>query len=402
MKEITMQSVTSGTRRVFGSALLMALAACHEAPAPTPPAPSVVVSLPVQREVTGRDSFTGRFEAADHVDVRARVGGYVEKVAFRDGSMVKKNDLLFVIDPRPFLAAVTQAEGHMAEAQAQQQRADLEMQRAGKLVATGAISAAIDDQRRQEQLSARAAIKSAAAALDRARLDLEFTRVRAPMAGRISRKLVSEGNLVAGGSADATLLTTIVSVDPIDVYFDIDEETYLRYGRQVASGTRASADNLGSEVLITLPGDSAPTRKGTLEFIDNRLDRSTGTLRGRARVANADHALNPGQFGRVQIVGEGAHQALLVQEAAISTDATRRVLNVVDANNVVSVRPVQLGQQYGALREITGGIKAGERIIVSGMQSAAAGAKVSARLAPMDDSAGAPKVALAAPAEHAK
>lgn len=391
-----MQQVVTGARIAAASALVIALAACREPAAPPPPMSSVTVSLPVQREVTGLDSFTGRFEAADTVEVRARVGGYVEKIAFRDGAVVQKGDLLFIIDPRPYQAAVAQAEGRLAEAKSQQQRADVEMTRADKLVSTGAIATTVHDQRLQEQQAALAAVKTAAASLARAKLDLEFTEVRAPMSGRISRKLVSQGNLITGGDAGATLLTIIVSVDPIDVYFDIDEASYLRYGRLAADGKRPSADNLGSEVLIALPGETTPSRKGTLEFIDNRLDRSTGTLRGRARVANADHALNPGQFGRVQVVGEPQHKALLVQDAAITTDATRRVLNVVDSNNVVVVRPVQLGQQFGKLREITNGIQAGDRVIVSGLQRVAAGEKVTVQLLPMEASGpGAPKLASA-------
>lgn len=395
-----MQKNVIGVRIAAASAVLLALAACREPATPATPISSVTASLPVQREVTGLDSFTGRFEATDTVEVRARVGGYVEKIAFRDGAVVQKGDLLFVIDPRPYQAAVAQTEGRLAEAKSQQQRADVEMMRADKLVSTGAIATTIHDQRLQEQQAALAAVKTAAASLARAKLDLEFTEVRAPMSGRISRKLVSQGNLITGGDAGATLLTTIVSVDPIDVYFDIDEASYLRYGRMAAEGKRPTADNLGSEVLIALPGDTLPSRKGTLEFIDNRLDRSTGTLRGRARVANADHALNPGQFGRVQLVGEPKHKALLVQDAAITTDATRRVLNVVDSNNVVVVRPVQLGQQFGKLREVTNGIQAGDRVIVSGLQRVAAGEKVTVQLQPMDATdPGAPKLASA---EHSK
>jgi RND family efflux transporter MFP subunit len=338
----------------------------------------------LEREVTGWDSFTGRFEAVDTVEVRSRVAGYIDRVAFRDGDFVHNGDLLFVIDARPYQAVVEQARGRLDDARSRLQLANLELARADTLIATRTIATSLYDQRKQAHAAAQAGITTAAAALARARLDLEFTRVLAPMSGRISRKLVSAGNLVAGGDASGTLLTTIVSVDPIDLYFDIDEESYLRYRRLATEGKRDSASNVRGEVRIALPGESAPSLSGEIDFTENRLDRSTGTLRGRARVSNPDHSLNPGQFARVELIGEAAHHALLVPDSAIATDATRRVLEVVGRDDRVAVRPVTLGKLFGQFREITAGLQPDDRVIVAGLMRAQAGEKVTPQLKPAD------------------
>jgi len=364
--------------------LLLSLAGCLEQPAVAPPLPSVQASQPIERTVTGWDTFTGRFEAVDTVEVRPRVGGSVDRVAFRDGSIVRKGDLLFAIDARPYQAAVTQAEGQLAQARSAVVLGNLELDRARKLIVTHAIAQSVLDQREQTQQAAAAAVTMAEGALERAKLDLAFTQVRAPIAGRISNKRVSEGNLVVGGDAGATLLTTIVSLDPIDVYFDIDEESYLRYGRLVRKGENGAGTALGGNVKIALPGDTAATIDGRLDFVDNRLDGSTGTLRARARVANADHTLNPGQFGRVSIVGAAPHRALLVPAAAVTSDATQQVLYVVGADDRIVARPVVLGRLFGKLREITAGLDATDRVVVSGLQRAQPGAKVAVQTHSLD------------------
>ncbi|CAG9199914.1 Secretion protein HlyD [Burkholderia vietnamiensis] len=354
-------------------AALLALSGCKSddtAPAATP---SVIVSPPVARDVNDVDVYTGRFEAVDTVDVRPRVSGYLDKVAFQDGATVRKGDLLFVIDPRPYQAAVTAAQGALERAQSQLKLSRQDFERASILIKTDTIAQSLYDQRRQAVQSAQAEVTSAQGALERARLDLSFTRIVAPMSGRISRKLVSEGNLVKGGDSDATVLTTIVSQDPIDIYFDVDEESYLRYTREAQkSGGNASS----RQVAIALPGDTQPSLTGTMDFVDNRLDNSTGTLRQRARVANPDRRLSPGQFGRVSLSSRVAHHALLVPDSAVATDATRRVLYFVDANGVVAIRPVTPGRLYGNLREIDAGLNAGDRVIVDGFQRVQAGDKV--------------------------
>ncbi|MDZ3992532.1 efflux RND transporter periplasmic adaptor subunit [Pseudomonas sp. Teo4] len=356
------------SRSVIASAFALTLAAIlvgcgPQAPASAvPDAPHVTVSTPLKSTVSDWDTFTGRFDATDTVQVRSRVSGYLEKVAFQDGAIVRKGDLLFVIDSRSFQAAVTQAQGQLAQARSQLALAEQEYARAKTLIATKAIAQSLYDQRQQAREAARAQVLSAEGVLANARLDLEFTRITAPMSGRISRKLISEGNLVNGGSSNATLLTTIVSLDPIDIYFDIDEQSYLKYRQQ------ASAGLVGSQVRIALPGQAQPSLAGRMDFIDNRLDPSTGTLRQRARVANPDFALSPGQFGRVQFSARPAYQALLVPDTAVGMDATRKVLHVLNVQNRVELRPVQLGKLHDGLREIVSGLQPEDRVIVDGLQ----------------------------------
>ncbi|WP_337999560.1 efflux RND transporter periplasmic adaptor subunit [Pseudomonas chlororaphis] len=347
----------------IGLALLSALSGCGPDQVLTPPAPPTVsVSQPVNRQIIDWDSFTGRFEATDSVEVRSRVSGYLEKVAFTDGAIVKKGDLLFVIDSRSFQAAVVQAQGKLAQVRSQLALAEQEYARAKVLIESKTIARSLYDQRLQARQAAQAEVLSAEGALSNARLDLEFTRITAPMSGRISRKLISEGNLVNGGNNNATLLTTIVSLDPIDIYFDIDEQSYLKYRRQEQG---AAGQNL---VRIALPGQSEPTLSGRMDFIDNRLDPSTGTLRQRARVANPDLRLSPGQFGRVQFSGRPSYQALLLPDTAISVDATRKVVYVLNAQNQVELRPVQLGKLHDGLREVASGLRPEDRVIVDGIQ----------------------------------
>jgi membrane fusion protein, multidrug efflux system len=365
-----------GVAGVTAIGLTLALGHGEAKPIAPPARPAVFVSLPAQEQVTARDTFTGRLEAVDTVEVRPRVSGYIERVAFRDGEIVNKGDLLFVIDPRPYQAAVVQAEGQLEQARSQLVLANQELARAKALITTQVISNSTLDQRQQAQQAASAAVTIASGVLANAHLNLEFTELRAPIDGRISRRLVSEGNLVAGGDTSATLLTTIVSLDPIDVYFDIDEASYLRYQLLAKAGRRASATGLGSEVQITLPGDGSPSYTGILDFDDNRLDQSTGTLRARARIANPDHSLKPGQFARVSLAADAPHVALLVPDAALGSDATQPVLYVVGADERVAAHPVVPGRLFGKLREITQGLESSDRVIVSGIQRAQPGAAV--------------------------
>jgi len=349
-------------------ALVAALSGCGpEKASSAPAAPSVTVSQPVKSVITDWDSFTGRFEATDSVEVRSRVSGYLEKVAFQDGAIVKKGDLLFVIDSRSFQAAVIQAQGKLAQVRSQLALAEQEFARANVLIESKTIARSLYDQRLQARQAAQAEVLSAEGALSAAKLDLEFTRITAPMSGRISRKLISEGNLVNGGNSSATLLTTIVSIDPIDIYFDIDEQSYLKYRRQ------ANAAGKQSQVRIALPGEAEPSMTGRMDFIDNRLDPSTGTLRQRARVSNQNLQLSPGQFGRVQFSSQAPYPALLLPDTAISVDATRKVVYVLNAQNKVEVRPVTLGKLHDGLREIASGLQAQDRVIVDGLQRVRAG-----------------------------
>jgi RND family efflux transporter MFP subunit len=344
---------------------------------------TVVVSRPLQQQVKDVDAYTGRFEARDTVEVRSRVSGYLDRIAFQDGAQVTKGELLFEIDPRPFQTAVTEAEGAFAKARSQLNLSQQEFERASVLIKTNTIAKSLFDQRRQAVQSAQAEVTSAEGALARARLDLSFTRISAPMSGRIGRKLVSDGNLVSGGASGATVLTTIVSQDPIDIYFDVDEESYLRYTRE--AGKDGEAGTANRQVAIALPGDLQPSLTGTMDFVDNRLDNSTGTLRQRARVNNPGMRLSPGQFGRVYLSSRTARAALLVPDAAVATDATRRVLYVVNGNDTVVVRPVTAGRLFGHLREISAGLQPGDNVIVEGFQRVRAGDAVKTQ--PLDTAA---------------
>jgi RND family efflux transporter MFP subunit len=362
------------------SIVAMMLAACSPNVAAPVADPSVSASTPLVKEVTGWDTFTGRLEAVDTVAVRPRVSGYVERVAFKDGDYVQKGDLLFVIDQRPYEATAQQAQGQLAQAKAQLALANKELARARSLITTQAIATNVLDQRTENQQGAEAAVDVAAAALARAKLDLDFTQVRAPIAGRISRKLVSEGNLVAGGDANATLLTTIVSLDTIDAYFDIDEQSFLRYGRAGKESNQTVAFASGGEVVMALPGDKTPTFSGKLNFSENRLDASTGTLRLRARIANPGHVLTPGQFVRVSLAAEPAHQAVLVPASAVASDSSQQALYVVGSDDRVVVRNVELGRMFGRMREVVRGLEPTDRVVVSGLQRVTAGAKVTVRM----------------------
>lgn len=348
--------------------------------------PAVTVAQPTRRTVTDWDTFTGRFDAVDQVEVRARVNGYVESVDFRDGAVVHKGDLLYVIDPRPYEAAVAQAAGQLADARSRVSLAERELSRGQQLAQTAAIAESVVDQRRQQLQVSQAAIIQAEANLRRAQLDLEFTRVTAPLDGRIGRHLVSVGNLVQGGESGATLLTTIVSLDPIHIYFDMDEATYLKNTRLWLEGRRPTSRDKPNPVQITLPGETAPSHQGAMDFVDNRLDVGTGTLRGRASVPNENLALVPGQFARVQLIGSAPYEALLLPDAAIASDQSRKVVYVLRDDDTVEARPVQLGPIDAGLRVIRDGLKPEDRVVVDGLQRVRAGQKVKLQPAPPQSS----------------
>jgi RND family efflux transporter MFP subunit len=357
----------------------LALTGCGDKP-PAPAAaaaPPVTVAQPVKRTVTDWDEFTGRFEAVQEVQVRARVGGFVNSVEFRDGAFVKAGDLLYVIDARPFEAVAEQADGQLSDARAKAELAKRELDRALTLVQTSAVSESIVDQRRQTLQAARAAEMQAEGALKAAKLNIEFTHVIAPIAGRVSRHLVTPGNLVQGSDGGSTLLTSIVSLDPIYIYFDVDESTYLRNNRLWFEGRRPSSRDTANPVQVTLTGETKPSHDGKMDFIDNRLDLSTGTLRSRAVIPNKDLSILPGQFGRVRLIGSAPYEALLLPDTAIATDQSRKIVFVVKDDNTVEAKPVTLGPLDEGLRVIREGIKAEDKVIVEGLQRARVGAKVS-------------------------
>jgi membrane fusion protein, multidrug efflux system len=361
----------------------LALSGCGDKPAQqAAPAPPVTVAQPTKRTVTDWDEFTGRFEAVEEVQVRARVGGFVNSVEFRDGDIVHAGDLLYVIDPRPFEAVAEQADGQLSDARAKAELAKRELDRALTLVQTSAVSESIVDQRRQTLQAAHAAEMQAEGALKAAKLNIEFTHVMAPITGRASRHLVSAGNLVQGSDGGSTLLTSIVSLDPIYVYFDVDEATYLRNNKLWFEGRRPSSRDTPNPVQVTLTGETKPSHDGTMNFIDNRLDVSTGTLRSRAVVPNRDLSILPGQFGRVRLIGSSPYEALLLPDSAIATDQSRKIVFVVKDDNTVEAKPVILGPLDEGLRVIREGIKSDDRVIVEGLQRARVGAKVSPHPAP--------------------
>ena len=366
-------------------ALALGLSGCGEKPPPQAAAPPpVTVAQPTKRTVTDWDEFTGRFEAVDEVQVRARVGGFITNVEFRDGAIVNAGDLLYLIDSRPFEAVAEQANGQLADARGKGELAKRELERGLTLVQTSAVSEDVVDQRRQALQAARAAELQAEGALKAAQLNIEFTHVVAPMAGRVSRHLVSVGNLV---QADSTLLTSVVTLDPIYIYFDMDEATYLKNNRLFFAGKRPSSRETPNPVQVTLTGETKPSHEGKMDFLDNRLDVSTGTLRSRAVIPNKDLSILPGQFGRVRVIGSLPYEALLLPDTAIATDQSRKIVFVVKDDDTVEAKPVILGPLDDGLRVIREGLMPDDRVIVDGLQRARVGAKVSPHAAAADSKA---------------
>jgi RND family efflux transporter MFP subunit len=366
-----------------GAALLLgvcfALAGCarppSEAPAAVPPA--VTVSYVVEREVTDRADFTARTAAVDSVELRARVSGYLDKVNFKEGALVKKGDLLFEIDPRTYQAVLKNAEGNLATVEARVQRLDADVVRARRMVSERAIGREEYDKIAGDRGEAGASRSALKAAVERARLDLGFTRITAPVSGRISRYHVTVGNLVqAGDLTGGTLLTTIVSVDPTYAYFDVDERTVLRVKQLIREGKASKPDEVDLPVWLGLANEDGFPHRGTVNFIDNQVNPKTGTLRVRGVFPNKDEALSPGYFARVRVPIGGPHRALLISERALDTDQGQKVVYVVDGDNKVASRPVRLGALHDGLREITDGLKPGERVIVNGLQQVRPGLTV--------------------------
>jgi RND family efflux transporter MFP subunit len=350
------------------------LALAQGSPAPPPP---VTVAKPVVKDIVERTDFIGRFEALDQVDVRARVSGYLDKVHFQDGTFVKAGDLLFTIDPRPYRNALEQAQSAVTSSQVRLEFAQSDLDRAEQLRRTGNITDQLYDQRRQAFLTAKAELDRAQAALRQAQLDVEFTQIRSPLSGRISRKLVSEGNLI---NANETILTNVLSLDPIQFYFDVDERSYLAYSRQAKGGTKTSANGETNEVLLTLTDERLGQRKGLLDFVDNRLDAASGTIRLRAVFENKDLFLTPGLFGRVTIGASDPYQGILLPDEAIGSDQDRRVVYVVGENNIVNLKPVRIGPRIDGYRVIRDGLTGNETVVVNGLVRVRPGAPVTPQM----------------------
>jgi len=341
-----------------------------------PAAPTVTVAQPMQREIVEYDEFTGQFAAVEYVEVRSRVSGFLQEINFEDGQIVTKGDLLFVIDPRPFEAALASTQAQLTQSLARVELANRQLARAGQLRQRDFVAASAYDERVQEQRVAAAAAEIARAEIRKAELDVEFSRVVAPISGHISRREVSVGNLVSGGGGDGnTLLTTIVSVDPIYFVFDMSEAAFLAYQRAVESGKLKSTRD-GITVYARLGDEPDWPREGTLDFVDNQIARSTGTIRARAVFPNLDGFLLPGQFGRIRLPGSEPYQALLIPDSAIVTDQSNKIVLTVTADGTVAPKPIRPGPIYDGLRVVRSGLAPDDRIIINGLMRARPGAKV--------------------------
>jgi|FEC22Drversion2_1045045.scaffolds.fasta_scaffold00380_35 membrane fusion protein, multidrug efflux system len=331
-----------------------------------PPAMPVTIAPPVAKRVTQWDEFSGRFEAVAQVEVRARVSGFIDKIHFKDGQLVNVGDLLFTIDKRPFEIAVQSAEAEVARNKAQVDIAELQVERGAALVKSKNIPEAEYDQRKANLAVARAQLKAAEAAVRNAELNLDWTDVRAPLAGRISDRKVDAGNLIQGGQQGATLLASIVTLDPIRFVFDVAESDFIRYTRLYLSGAMASARDSVNPVRIRLSDETEWTRGGKVDFVDNTLSARSGTMRIRAVVENKNQLLTPGIFGRVQLFG-GEYDALLVPDSAIVSDQARKIVFVVGDNDVVQAKPVKLGPIVDGLRVIREGLAATDNVVLDGL-----------------------------------
>jgi RND family efflux transporter MFP subunit len=360
----------------------LALAACKEEAPPPPQAPPVTVAAALSREITEFDEFTGRVAAVNQVEVRPRVSGFVTRAAFQEGAEVRQGDVLFEIDPRPYQEDAARAAAELERARTRLAQTASEAERASRLVAVEAISREEAESRTSSRGEALAAVHAAQAALRNARLNLEWTRVRAPISGRVSRAEITPGNLVQAGSS---LLTTMVSMDPVYVYFDGDEQAYLR-------STGLAGGNARVPVLMGLADEEGHPRRGQMDFVDNRLDPATGTIRARAVFPNPDRRLTPGLFARLRLEGSRAYTAVLVRDEAIGTDQDRKFVLVVGADGTAQYRGVTLGPIVDGLRVVRTGLQPGERIVINGLQRVRPGSKVQPTVAPMvpaDSSGGA-------------
>lgn len=364
-------------RLVARAALVAALPAVASAQQGPPP-PVVTIANPVERHITTWDEYWGRFEAVESVDVRARVSGYIDKIHFKDGQIVKAGDLLYTIDPRPFRIAAENAQAEIARMKAQMDLAENEVERARPLVKSGAVTERDYDQRRANLNVMKAQMQAAEAALKSAMLNLEWTEVKAPIAGRISDTKVDAGNLVAGGNAATTLLTTIVSLDPIHFVFDAAEADYLRYARMRLSGMRPSSRDVANPVRLKLADESDFVHEGRMDFVDNLINPRSGTMRARAIFDNKDQIFVPGVFARLRLFG-GEADALLIPDSAIVADQTRKIVYTVQDDNTVKGVPVTLGPLEEGLRIVKSGLSKGDRIVIDGLANpfVRPGAKVS-------------------------
>ncbi|MFG0382318.1 multidrug efflux RND transporter periplasmic adaptor subunit MexE [Pseudomonas sp. zbq_18] len=363
-------------------AAALVLSACGKAgeTSQNTPAAKVSVAEVIEQPINEWDEFTGRLEAPESVEIRPRVSGYIDKVAFDEGSLVKKGDLLFQIDPRPFQAEVKRLQAQLQQARANSTRAANEARRGERLRQSNAISTELADARSSAATAAQAEVAAIQAQLENAQLNLGFTRITAPIDGRVSRAEITEGNLVNAGES---LLTSVVSTDKVYAYFDADERVFLKYvelARQSGSDARG-----GSPVYLGLSSESGHPHQGQLDFLDNQVNPRTGTIRGRAVFDNSEGLYTPGLYARLKLVGSQTYPAALIKDEAIGTDLGRKFVLVLDKNNAVQYRAIELGPKLEGLRIVRQGLSKGEQIVVNGLQRAMPGAPVDPQRVPMAD-----------------
>ena len=349
-------------------------------------APAVTVAKPLQAQVVDYDEYTGRFEAVQQVDIQAQVSGYLDAIHFEDGQLVQKGDLLFEIDPRTYQADVDAAQARLESARSSLALAGLDLKRAQKLLPSGAATQETVDTRSATQEAAQAAVDAAAAALKTAKLNLGFTKITAPVSGRISSAKADVGNLIQGGSASATVLTSIVSVDPVYFVFDLSESEFLRYVRVSGGDLRAAASAGTTEVAVRLLDETMFDRTGHIDFIDNNFNQGTGTIRMRAVFPNSDGLLIPGVFGRLRLPVSAPYQALLLPDRAILSDQDNKLVMVVGDDGVVKPQPVVLGDLFNGMRIVKSGIGPDDKVIIDGLLRAHPGAAVTPQEVTLDAS----------------
>ncbi|KAF0866466.1 multidrug efflux RND transporter periplasmic adaptor subunit MexE [Pseudomonas sp. LD120] len=357
---------------------VLVISACGKAPdtASAPPAAKVSVAKVLEQPVNEWDEFTGRLEAPETVEIRPRVSGQIDRVAFTEGALVKQGDVLFQIDPRPFQAEVRRLQAQLQQARATATRSANEAQRGQRLLASNAISAELADNRTSAAQEARAGVDAIQAQLDLAKLNLSFTRVVAPISGRVSRAQITAGNLV---TADVTPLTSLVSTDKVYAYFDADERVYLKYSRLARQGQRGQS----TPVYLGLSNEEGHPHLGHMNFVDNQVNPKTGTIRGRAVFDNNDGSYTPGLYARLKLVGSGTYSAMLINDEAVGTDLGKKFVLVMDADNKPAYRAVELGPKIEGLRIVRSGLSKDDTIIVKGLQRARPGSPVTPELIPM-------------------
>jgi membrane fusion protein, multidrug efflux system len=344
----------------------LTLGGCSKSGGPPSAPPEVSVAPVIEKRVKDWDEFTGRLQAVETVEIRPRVSGYIDKVAFTEGSLVKRGALLFVIDPRPYQAEYDRAAADVKRFKTALELGSIELARVQRLKDSGAVSQEELDERKSTVAQAEANVAGAEAARESALLNLNFTRVTSPVDGRVSRAEVTRGNLVTGGSNGGTLLSSVVSMNPIYLYFDADEQSYLRYTQMARAGESTQA--AGSPVHVGLANEEGFPHSGAVDFIDNQLNPQTGTIRARAVLQNNNGQFTPGLFARVQLLASGEYPAILIEDRAVNTDQSQKYVLLLGADNKIEYRKVKLGRVIDGLRVVREGLKAGDVIVVNGAQ----------------------------------